>query len=641
VRSAVAKGERWTCSPRRCRESLKPRNLPFEPAMSESNTSSANSGAPGSKPSPRALLALSPYLLRYKPRIGAALAAVLVASGATLAVPLAIRRMIDFGFSAESAGLIYSYFAALIGVAAVLALASGSRYYFVTTLGERIVADLRRDVFGHLCRLDAAFYDSARTGELLSRLTADTTQIKAAFGSTAAVALRNFFLFFGAIGMMIYTSPKLSAAVLIAIPVIVLPLVASGRAVRKRSRTAQDTLAEASSFAAEQLGAVRVMQAFGVESATAGHFARAAEEAYAAARSAASARAVLTIVVIFLVFASIVGVLWFGAREVLAGHITGGLLSQFVLYAILAAGALSELSNVWGEIAASGGAAGRIAELLAKRPAIVAPAAPIKFPEPVRGEIVFEGVDFSYPARPEDSALHGLSFKVTAGETVAIVGPSGAGKSTVFQLLMRFYDPTKGRILLDGIDIRTADPAELRARIRMVPQDPVIFSASIADNIRYGAPSAGNEAVRDAAKRAAADEFINALPDGYATAAGERGVTLSGGQRQRIAIARAILHEALVLLLDEATSALDSENEEMVQSALEKVMSERTTLVIAHRLATVLRAGRILVLDGGRLVEEGTHKSLVAKDGLYARLAKLQFETGAEALGARESAAAE
>jgi ATP-binding cassette, subfamily B, bacterial len=609
--------------------------------MTEAASSAPKPAVPGPKPSARALLELVPYLLRYKPHIAAALLAVTVAAGATLVVPLAIRRMIDFGFSAESAGLIDSYFAALIAVAAVLALSSGSRYYFVTTLGERIVADLRTDVFKHLCRLDAAFYDTARTGELLSRLTADTTQIKAAFGATAALALRNFFLFIGAIAMMVYTSPKLSAAVLVAIPVIVLPLVASGRVVRKRSRTAQDTLAEASSFAAENLAAVRVIQAFGAESAAGSHFGGAVEEAYRAARKAASARARLTIIVIFLVFASIVGVLWFGAQNVLAGGMTGGLLSQFLLYAILAAGALSQLSEVWGEIASAGGAAGRISELLAKQPAIVAPVAPATLPVPARGEISFEEVDFAYAGRPDDNALHRLSFKVRPGETVAIVGPSGAGKTTLFQLLMRFYDPCSGSILLDGVDIKTADPAELRRRIKSVPQDPVIFSSSIADNIRYGAPDASDEAVRDAARRAAADDFIRTLPDGYATLAGERGVTLSGGERQRIAIARAILQEAPVLLLDEATSALDSENEVMVQNALEKVMSERTTLVIAHRLATVLRADRILVLDNGRLVEEGTHKSLVAKDGLYARLAKLQFETGEAALSTGETAAAE
>jgi len=610
--------------------------------MNKLPASEMKSGAdPEPKSSPRALMRLLPYLLREKPLIAAALVAVAMAAGATLAVPLAIRRMIDYGFSAESAGLIDTYFAALIAVAGVLALASGSRFYFVTILGERIVAGLRSDVFGHLCRLDAGFFDQARTGELLSRLTADTTQIKAAFGATAALALRNFVLFLGAIVMMVYSSPKLSAAVLIAIPVIVLPLVAIGRAVRKRSRAAQDTLAGASAYAAENLAAVRVMQAFGAESETTRKFDAAVQGAYRAAQRAASSRARLTIVVIFLVFASIVGVLWFGAQEVLRGRMSGGLLSQFVLYAILAAGALGELSNVWGEVTAAGGAAGRIAELLALNPAIVAPVPAAVLPKPPRGEICFENVDFAYPARPEHSALHRLSFKIRAGETVAIVGPSGAGKSTIFQLLARFYDPVFGRILLDEVDIKTVDPAELRRRIKSVPQDPVIFSCSIADNIRYGVPVASDEAVIEAARRAAADDFVRALPDGYATLAGERGVTLSGGQRQRIAIARAILQEAPVLLLDEATSALDSENEIAVQSALEKVMSERTTLVIAHRLATVLRADRILVLDNGRLIDEGTHQSLVAKDGLYARLAKLQFETGAAALGPSETAAAE
>jgi ATP-binding cassette subfamily B protein len=609
--------------------------------MTEIASSAAKAAASPQKSSPRALMKLAPYLSRYKPRIAAALIAVFAAAGATLVVPLAIRRMIDFGFSADSAGVINTYFLGLIAVAGVLALASGGRFYFVTTLGERIVADLRADVFSHLCKLDAAFFDTARTGELLSRLTADTTQIKAAFGATAALALRNFFLFIGGIGLMVYTSPKLSAAVLVAIPVIVLPLVAIGRRVRKRSRTAQDTLAKASAYAAESLAAVRVMQAFGAEPNTSRHFGRAVEEAYAATRNAALARASLTIIVIFLVFASVVGVLWFGAHDVLAGRMTGGLLSQFVLYAILAAGALSELSQVWGEIAAAAGAAGRIADILDVRPKIVAPPQPAALPVPSRGEIIFENVTFAYPERPDDSALHGLSFRIAPGEMVAIVGPSGAGKTTLFQLLSRFYDPSSGRILLDGVDIKSTDPAELRRRIKSVPQDPVIFSASIADNIRYGAPDASDEAVRDAAKRAAADDFIRALPEGYATLAGERGVTLSGGQRQRIAIARAILEEAPVLLLDEATSALDSENEAAVQAALAKVMSERTTLVIAHRLATVLEADRILVLDNGRLIEEGTHKTLVAKNGLYARLAKLQFESGAEALNSGASAAAE
>jgi ATP-binding cassette subfamily B protein len=593
------------------------------------------------KPQPKALFVLAPYLLRYKARIIGALVAVAAAVAATLAVPFAIRRMIDFGFAGDSAGLIDSYFFALVGVAALLALASGMRFYFVTTLGERIAADLRSDVFAHLVRLDAAFFDKARVGELLSRLTADTTQMKSAFGATAALALRNFFLFVGATLLMVYSSPKLSAYVLVAIPVIVLPLVASGRWVRKRSRSAQDTLAEASAYAGENLAAVRVMQAFGAEPATVRHFSSAVEAAYVAARNAATARAILTIVVIFLVFASVVCVLWFGAQDVLAGRMTGGQLSQFVLFALLGAGALGELSGVWSEVLAAAGAAGRIGEILAVRPEIIAPPRPLALPVPCRGEIRFEAASFSYPSRPEDAALHDVSFTVRPGERVAIVGPSGAGKSTLFQLLLRFYDPTAGRILLDGVDIAAVDPAALRRQIRTVPQDPVIFHMSIAENIRYGLPEASDARVREAASRAAADSFIRALPEGYETTAGERGATLSGGERQRLAIARAILDDAPILLLDEATSALDSESESLVQGALAELTAQRTTLVIAHRLATVLAADRILVFDDGRLVEEGTHASLVAKNALYARLAKLQFEQAATEQKPGESAAAE
>jgi ATP-binding cassette subfamily B protein len=607
--------------------------------MTEPAAVPESSEKPQKKPSPRALLPLLPYVLRYKARIAGALIAVTAASAATLVVPMAIRRMIDFGFTRESAGLINDYFFALVGIAAILAVASGARFYFVTTLGERLVADLRSQVFNHLCRLDAAFFDTARIGELLSRLTADTTQMKSAFSTTAALALRNAFLFVGGVALMIFTSPKLSAFVLIAIPVIVLPLVASGRLVRKRSRKAQDSLADASAYASENLSAVRVMQAYGAEKATAAHFQAAAEDAYGAAQQAAAARARLTIIVIFLVFASIVGVLWLGAHDVLAGRMTGGALSQFLIYAVLAASSLGEISQVWGEISSAAGAAGRISEILALKPGIVAPVPATPLPKPARGDIRFEHVAFAYPTRPDDEALSDLSFRIAPGETVAIVGPSGAGKTTLFQLLQRFYDPSAGRIFLDGVDIRTADPAELRRRIKNVPQDPVIFGISIADNIRYGKPDASDAEVRDAARRAAADDFICALPEGYATRAGERGVTLSGGQRQRIAIARAILQDAPVLLLDEATSALDSENEVLVQTALEKVMSERTTLVIAHRLATVLNADRILVLDNGRVVEEGAHASLVSRDGLYARLAKLQFETGAAALKVDQAAA--
>ena len=581
------------------------------------------------RPSPRSLLKLLPYVLRYKLRILGALCALALAAAATLTVPFAVRFMIDYGFSAQSAGKVNTYFAAVAAVVAVLAIASGARYYIVTTLGERVVADLRARVFRHLSMLDATFFDKARIGELVSRLTADTTQLKATFGTSASVALRNFFMFVGSVALMIYTSPKLSAFVLIAIPVIVLPLYAAGRSVRKRARAAQDTLAEASAYAAENLGAVRVMQAFGAGAATNARFAGAVEQAYEAARWATEARGYLTSGAIFLAFGSVIIVLWLGAHDVLAGKMTGGLLSQFVLFAVLGAGALGQLSEVWAEISAAAGAAGRIAEILAVEPKIVAPVPATPLPLPPRGEISFEHIEFAYPSRPEIAAVHDLSFRIAPGETVAIVGPSGAGKSTIFQLLLRFYDPLHGRILLDGIDIKTTDPEDLRRRINSVTQEPMIFGTTIAENIRYGAPEASDEAVQAAAKQAAAHDFIEALPEGYATRVGERGVTLSGGERQRIAIARAMLREAPILLLDEATSALDAENEILVQSAVQKLMAHRTTLVIAHRLATVLSANRILVLENGKIVEEGTHGALVAKNGLYARLARLQFETGA------------
>jgi len=590
------------------------------------------------KTSLKALLPLVPYAWRYKGWILAAFLALTVASVATLTVPVALRGMIDHGFSAEGAGLIDRYFGVMIAVVAVLAVASACRYYLVMTLGERVVADLRKDVFAHLSSLDARFYDGARTGELVSRLTADTTQMKSAFGSSASVALRNIFMFVGAIAMMIYTSPKLSGLVLVAIPIIVLPLVAAGRGVRQRSRHAQDTLAEASAFAAENLGAVRTMQAFNAERHTNARFGGAVEEAYGAARSATSWRALLTAIAIFLAFASVVAVLWLGARDVLAGRISGGLLGQFVLYAVFGASALGQLSEVWSEISAAAGAAGRIAELLAIKPAIAAPENPEKMPEPPRGEIRFEEVSFAYATRPDTNALHAISFDVKGGETLAIVGPSGAGKSTLFQLLMRFYDPQGGRIYVDGVDVRHADPSDLRARISLVSQDPVIFGTTIIENIRYGREGASQEEIIAAAKRAAADEFINDLEQGYATRVGERGITMSGGQKQRIAIARAILKDAPILLLDEATSALDAENETLVQQALENLMGTRTTIVIAHRLATVLKADRILVIDEGRIVEEGTHASLVAKDGLYARLARLQFDTNASARRQAEAA---
>ena len=579
----------------------------------------------GARTSLRALLPLFPFARRYKGRAALAVVALASASAATLTVPEAVRRMIDFGFAPERAGLINAYFLALLAVVGVLALASGSRYYLVMTLGERVVADLRSALFSHLSGLDAAFYDTAQTGELVSRLTADTTQLKAAFGSSASIALRNLFLFVGAIAMMVVSSPKLSGLVLIAIPVIVLPLVFSGRSVGRRSRAAQDRLADATSYATENLGAVRTMQAFGASAATRARFSAAVEDSYEAARRAILSRGLLTTVAIFLAFASVVGVLWLGAHDVMAKRMSGGLLSQFLLYAVLGASALGELSQVWSEVSAAAGAAGRIGELLAIQPAIVGPARPAVLTEPVKGAIRFERVGFAYPTRARDAAIHGLDLVIQPGETVAVVGPSGAGKSTVFQLLMRFYDPTSGRILLDGTPIDALAPDDLRRCFALVPQEPVIFSGSIADNIRYGRSGASDAAVQEAAERAAAHGFITALPDGYRTLVGERGVTLSGGQRQRLAIARAIVKDAPVLLLDEATSALDAESERLVQGAIDAMMGTRTTLVIAHRLATIRRADRIVVMDGGRIVEQGPHASLLAAGGLYAKLARLQF----------------
>ncbi|WP_234905951.1 ABC transporter transmembrane domain-containing protein [Affinirhizobium pseudoryzae] len=570
-----------------------------------------------------------PYVLRYRSLVLAAACFLAVAAATTLALPLAVRRMIDHGFVAADGAFINSYFAMLMGLAAVLAVSSALRYYYVITIGERVVADLRREVFNSVTALSPSFFDVNQSGEIVSRLTADTTQIKSAFGSAASQALRNMILCLGAMIMMILTSPKLSGLVLAAIPLIVFPLVGFGRSVRGRARAAQDTLAATSAFASETVAANRTVQAFGAEKAAGERYGSAVEAAYDAARSAIRSRAFLTGFAILMVFGSIVGVLWYGAQSVLAGTMTAGTLSQFVLYSVIAASSLGQLSEVWGELSQAGGAAERLTELLREVPAIRDPENPVALPSPARGEVAFDGVSFSYPTRVSAVTLHDLSFTVKSGETVAIVGPSGAGKSTILSLLMRFYDPTAGAVRLDGVDLREAKLHDLRARLAIVPQDVTIFAASIHDNIAFGLPDASREAVRQAAIAAQADEFISRLDKGYDTLAGERGVTLSGGQRQRIAIARAILKNAPVLLLDEATSALDAESETLVQKALDGLMRDRTTIVIAHRLATVLKADRILVMDDGRIVEEGTHKQLVAKNGLYASLARLQFDAGA------------
>ena len=566
-------------------------------------------------------------------RIGAALVALTFASLATLVVPWAIREMVDRGFhGGGGAGSVHVYFGLLIGVVAVLAIASGSRFYLVMTIGERIVADLRSDFFRHLTTLDQTFFDAEKTGEIVSRLSVDTTQLKSTFGSSASLALRNIFMFVGAVALMIATSPKLSAYVLIAIPLIVLPLYAAGRSVRERSRRAQQTLADATAFASESLDAARVMQAFVAEDFTAHRYAEAAEGAYEAAREMTQARAIVTAIAIFLAFSSVVVVLWLGARDVIEHRLSAGVLLQFLLYAVLGASALGQLSEVWNEVSQAAGAAARIGELMALKSAIVAPAVPTPLPAPVRGAVAFENVTFAYPTRRADPVLRNVDLAVEPGETVAIVGPSGAGKSTMFQLLERFYDPTSGAVRLDGIDIARLDPKTLRRAISLVPQEPFIFGASVADNIAYGRPGASRAEIETAAQRAAAHGFVAALPQGYDTALGEHGVNLSGGERQRLAIARAILKDAPVLLLDEATSALDAANETLVQQALGELMKGRTTLVIAHRLATIVGAHRILVLESGEIVEQGDHATLLAQGGLYARLARLQFETGAAAL---------
>jgi ATP-binding cassette, subfamily B, bacterial len=574
----------------------------------------------------RPLVALAPYMARYRGRAFLALIALTVAAITTLLVPVAVRRMIDFGFTPEGIALINSYFSVMIAVVAVLALASASRFYLVMTIGERIVADLRRDVFAHLMSLSPAFFDSARSGELISRLTADTTQIKSAVGASVSVALRNVLMFVGAIMMMVITSPRLSGFVLLAIPLIVLPLVAFGRWVRRLSRNAQDTLADATAYASELVGAIRTVQAYTGERLADARFGGEVEQAYEAARTSTQARAVLTAIIIFIVFTSVVAILWIGSHDVLTGTISPGRLGQFVLYTAFAAAGLGQLSEVWGEVSAASGAAERLFEILRVRPEIAAPAAPRALPKPARGDVSFENVSFAYPMRPDVLVVDRVSFSVRAGEKVAIVGPSGAGKSTLFHMLLRFYDPASGTISFDDVPVNAADPREVRSQIALVPQDSVVFATSARENIRFGRPEAGDAEVERAAELAHATEFIRRMPKGFDAQLGERGVTLSGGQRQRIAIARAILRDAPLLLLDEATSALDAESETLVQTALEELMRHRTTLVIAHRLATVLSCDRIMVMDQGRIVEQGTHASLVAANGLYARLARLQFE---------------
>jgi ATP-binding cassette subfamily B protein len=575
------------------------------------------------------LLRLTPFLTRYRGRMALALIALLVAAGATLAVPLAVRRIIDNGFNSANAALVNQYFFAMLLVVVLLAVGSAVRFYYVMWIGERVVADVRDALFGHLLKLSPGFFETQRSGEVVSRLTADTTQIKAAFSSTASIALRNIVMLIGTIVMMVLTSPKLAGLSLLALPLIVLPLVIYGRRVRSLSRKAQDTLANSAAYAQERLAAIATVQANVQEDNARRDFGAATATAFAAAALRTLARAVLTAAIIGVATGAIVLLLWYGASEVISGNLSPGTLSQFLIYAILAASSLGQLSEVWGEVQLAAGAAERISELLDEKPAIAAPPSPIALPVPPRGELSLERVSFRYPARPDTLALDEVSFSVKTGETVAIVGPSGAGKTTVFALAQRFFDPQLGGVVVDGVNVRTVDPLLLRQRIAIVPQETVIFSGTVLDNIRFGKPEASAEDVMEAARAARVDEFAERLPEGYGTEVGERGVTLSGGQRQRIAIARAILRDAPILLLDEATSALDAESEAFIQQAIEKLTHNRTTLVIAHRLATVRNADRILVLENGKLIAEGKHAELINTSPLYARLAKLQFTASA------------
>jgi len=566
-----------------------------------------------------------PFVLRYRWQVAGAALALVFAVAAVLAIGQAIRRVLDLGFRHDG-GFIDLYFLALLGVVAVLAAATYARFYLVTWLGERVAADLRKAVYSHVIRLGPAFFETMPVGDVLSRLTADTTLVQTMVGSSASVAMRNLLLFLGGTVLLAISSAKLTGLVFLVLPVVILPIVLFGRKVRRLSRDSQDRLAELSGRAGESLNAVQVVQAFGHETADAEGFTAAAERAFGAAVARIRARAWLTALVMLLVFGAVDLVVWIGAKDVIAGVMSGGELAAFVFYAIVVAGAVGALAEVYGDLQRASGAMERLLQLLATRPAIAVPVRPQPLPVPGRGAVVFDSVTFHYPSRPETAAIADLSCRIEPGDSMALVGPSGAGKSTLFQLLLRFHDPDRGRILLDDVDIAAADPAAVRARFGLVPQEAAIFAADAAANIRYGRPEASEAEVIEAARAANADEFIRRLPDGYATALGERGVRLSGGQRQRIAIARAVLRNPDVLLLDEATSALDAENERLVQNALERLMAGRTTIVIAHRLATVQRASRIVVLDRGRIVEIGRHADLAAAGGLYARLAALQFD---------------
>lgn len=569
------------------------------------------------------LRALWPFVRRQRGLFIAWLLALGASSAATLSLPVAVRRMIDQGFT--SAENIDSTFLLLFAVIVALALATGARFFFVSLLGERVVADLRQRLYAHILTLDPAFFERTRSGELVSRLSADTELLRNVVGSSISVALRSFLMVLGSIAMLFVTDPRLALWTLIGIPLFVLPIVVGSRRLRKVSRQSQDRIADANALASEVLGNIRTVQAHAREPYERGRFVDAVAAAVDTARRRIGMQAIVTFVSMTLFFGAIVAVLWSGAHDVVSDRMSAGTLGQFMLYAVLGGGSVGALAEVWNDVQRAAGGMGRINDLFTERALLIAPAQATPLPVPLRGEIVFEHVSFHYPTRTEAPALEDFTLHVRPGETVALVGPSGAGKSTVFAMLLRFHDPQAGTIRIDGIDIRHVDPTRLRERVALVPQAPTIFAATAADNIRYGRLEATEAELVQAARSAEAHEFIEALPQGYASELGERGARLSGGQQQRVAIARALLKDAPILLLDEATSALDAQSERAVQHALENLMQGRTTLVIAHRLATVLKADRIVVMDRGRIIAEGTHAELLAQGGLYADLAKLQF----------------
>ncbi|PBJ81977.1 ABC transporter ATP-binding protein [Lysobacteraceae bacterium NML93-0399] len=570
-----------------------------------------------------ALKTLWPFVMRQRGLFAAWLVALALSSAATLSLPMAVRQMIDHGFTGGDQ--IDAAFSLLLVVAIALAFFTAARFFFVSLLGERVVADLRNRLYGHLLDLDQGFFEQTRSGDLVSRLSADTELLRSVVGSTMSVALRSTVMVIGSVAMLVVTSPRLAAYTLIGIPLFVLPLVLGGRRLEKISRQSQDRVADANALANETLGAIRTVQAHAREPWERGRFGDAVAQSVATARRRIGLQSIITAVAITMIFGAVTVVLWSGAHDVIEGRMTAGTLGQFVLYALFGAGSVGALAEVWNELQRAAGGMGRIGELLVERPGIRAPEAPTTLPAPVRGALRFEDVRFHYPSRPDAPALEHFTLHVAPGETVALVGPSGAGKSTVLSLLLRFHDPAGGAVSIDGVDIRALDPATLREQLALVPQAPTIFATSARENIRYGRLDASDAEIEAAARAAEADAFIRELPEGYDAQLGERGARLSGGQQQRIAIARALLRDAPVLLLDEATSALDAQSEHAVQEALARLMEGRTTLVIAHRLATILKADRIVVMDRGRIVAQGTHADLLAQGGLYAELAKLQF----------------